>query len=225
MALLKLGSKGKDVETLQALLNKAKAGAVLKVDGIFGKLTDKVVRIFQKKCDLKSDGKVGESTLAAVKYGKPLPVMTTQDYALKMGRIGKVRSHHKTTARGYVALEKELAKLAQVTTREAAKASKLIQENQAKWDQLVSFGAAILAKQAEFKVYLKTAPAKAEKLVKDCENIEKQMAAIYDSQIYPNQLVANASMTVIRKAMEAAQTNYAEQLDAVKESKKSIDVL
>ncbi|MEM6739272.1 MAG: peptidoglycan-binding protein [Pseudomonadota bacterium] len=73
MALLKKGSKGKPVEELQTLINKVGIKPELKVDGIFGPLTDKNVRAAQKKLELKVDGKAGDNTMAALKYGKPLP--------------------------------------------------------------------------------------------------------------------------------------------------------
>lgn len=55
MTTLKLGSKGNDVKTLQSKLN-------LKVDGVFGPLTDKAVKEFQKKNGLVVDGIVGTKT-------------------------------------------------------------------------------------------------------------------------------------------------------------------
>jgi peptidoglycan LD-endopeptidase CwlK len=52
---LKLGSKGKDVERIQRALG-------LKVDGIFGKETEKAVKEYQKRKGLKDDGVVGRET-------------------------------------------------------------------------------------------------------------------------------------------------------------------
>lgn len=71
--LLKKGAKGKEVETLQTALNKFGVKPKLKVDGIFGPLTDKAARDAQTKLKVKVDGKVGEVTQAVLKYGKPLP--------------------------------------------------------------------------------------------------------------------------------------------------------
>jgi len=53
--ILKLGSKGEDVRILQECLN-------LKVDGDFGKITEKAVKEFQTKLGLKPDGIVGDFT-------------------------------------------------------------------------------------------------------------------------------------------------------------------
>lgn len=66
MPVLKNGSKGKPVETLQTALNKAGAKPKLNVDGKFGPLTEAAVRAFQKKNKLGVDGKVGDDTSYAL---------------------------------------------------------------------------------------------------------------------------------------------------------------
>ena len=53
--VLKLGSRGNDVKLLQEKLN-------LKVDGIFGPLTEEAVKDFQRSNGLKVDGIVGANT-------------------------------------------------------------------------------------------------------------------------------------------------------------------
>ena len=55
--VLKLGSRGNDVKLLQEKLN-------LKVDGIFGPLTEKAVKDFQRSNGLEVDGIVGANTLS-----------------------------------------------------------------------------------------------------------------------------------------------------------------
>lgn len=89
MALLKKGSKGKDVETLQSDLNKAKAKPKLTVDGIFGPLTEAAVKAFQKaNAPLKVDGLAGKNTLAALKAAfAPPPKPAKMDYSLKTKRM------------------------------------------------------------------------------------------------------------------------------------------
>ena len=62
--LLKKGSVGGDVKTLQELLNQLGAG--LAVDGDFGSKTETAVKAFQKKTWLKQDGKYGDQTHAAL---------------------------------------------------------------------------------------------------------------------------------------------------------------
>ena len=62
--LLKKGSVGGEVKTLQELLNQLGAG--LAVDGDFGSRTEAAVKAFQKKAGLKQDGKYGDQTHAAL---------------------------------------------------------------------------------------------------------------------------------------------------------------
>lgn len=57
--LLKQGSKGNDVKTLQGVLH-------LYQDGIFGPLTEEVVKEFQKANGLKVDGIVGDVTWSKI---------------------------------------------------------------------------------------------------------------------------------------------------------------
>lgn len=57
--LLKKGSRGKDVQTLQRVLH-------LLDDGIFGQLTEEAVKEFQKSKGLKVDGIVGDRTWEAI---------------------------------------------------------------------------------------------------------------------------------------------------------------
>ena len=62
MKILKLGSKGKEVENLQKYLK-------IKVDGDFGPKTEKVVKKFQKDNKLVVDGIVGDKTWNAMGFG------------------------------------------------------------------------------------------------------------------------------------------------------------
>lgn len=67
--LLKRGSTGTDVKTLQALLNGW--GYQLDVDGNFGAKTEAAVRSFQQRMGLKPDGIVGDQTWAALTSAEP----------------------------------------------------------------------------------------------------------------------------------------------------------
>ena len=62
--LLKNGSVGGDVKTLQELMNQL--GAALAVDGDFGSKTEAAVKTFQKKAGIKQDGKYGSQSHAAL---------------------------------------------------------------------------------------------------------------------------------------------------------------
>ncbi len=90
MAVLKSGSKGNDVAAAQKLLNKVGAKPKLKEDGIFGALTEKATKSFQKTAKLRADGKIGPNTLAALKFGGALPVMP--DMAFKDRVVSDVKN-------------------------------------------------------------------------------------------------------------------------------------
>ena len=62
--LLKNGSVGGDVKTLQELMNQL--GAALAVDEQFGSKTEAAVKAFQKKAGLKQDGLYGNLTHTAL---------------------------------------------------------------------------------------------------------------------------------------------------------------
>ena len=72
MAVLKKGDKGAKVKALQKKLNKAGAKPKLTENGIFDDKTETAVKAFQKKSQLKADGKVGSGTMEAFDIkGKP----------------------------------------------------------------------------------------------------------------------------------------------------------
>ena len=65
--ILKVGSKGKPVVTLQRFLNlKAKLPKPIAEDGVFTPETKEAVRFFQKKAGLEVDGVVGPETAHAL---------------------------------------------------------------------------------------------------------------------------------------------------------------
>ena len=64
LPILKRGSRGEAVRSLQTLLNAK--GASLEVDGSFGPATDKALREFQESRDLDIDGSCGAETWMAL---------------------------------------------------------------------------------------------------------------------------------------------------------------
>ncbi len=64
LPILKRGSRGEDVRSLQTLLNAK--GASLEADGSFGPATDKALREFQESRDLEIDGICGSETWTAL---------------------------------------------------------------------------------------------------------------------------------------------------------------
>lgn len=65
MTMLKVGSKGAEVKTLQRLLNCI-LGIKLMVDGDFGTATLAAVKLYQSKRNLEVDGVVGNATWTAL---------------------------------------------------------------------------------------------------------------------------------------------------------------
>ena len=63
---LSIGSRGKDVQTLQRTLNRMNPFLGLQPDGSFGIKTDAAVRAFQRSKNLKPDGIVGPLTASAL---------------------------------------------------------------------------------------------------------------------------------------------------------------
>lgn len=95
---LKAGMTGKDVKTLQSMLNSEGASPKLKTDMDFGPLTKKAVIAFQKKINkskpikkLKVDGIVGKNTRLALsgRWPMPLPVWPFDDFVA--GRISAAK--------------------------------------------------------------------------------------------------------------------------------------
>ena len=62
--VLRRGMKNAQVETVQYLLREA--GYNLELDGDFGRVTEQAVRDFQRKNDLKVDGRAGPDTIEAL---------------------------------------------------------------------------------------------------------------------------------------------------------------
>lgn len=220
MVVLKKGSQGNDVKALQTLLNKY--GAKLKVNGDFDQLTDAAVRAFQKKCKLKVDGKVGDNTNAALEYGGPLPVMPLADYTDRVKHFQKMRAGNKVYVSTYAALGKEMAALAQLAKKETEAAQKVVDDNQATWDQIFDLAEQIVAKQSEFTVMLAKSPQKAEKLGKDCEKLEAQIQQLGKGKITAGIAKLNTSLGAVRAKMEATKKLYDAEIRGLQKMKEAI---
>lgn len=99
MALIKKGSRGGGVVTVQNALNKL-FKSKLNSDGIFGSKTDKAVRGFQKKSKLGVDGVVGPNTLKKLKLtSKDLSGKTEKKVKLKKINISYSVPQYKQPAK------------------------------------------------------------------------------------------------------------------------------
>ena len=79
MSILKIHSKGQEVERLQKLLNSNGAIPQLVPDGNFGSLTQAAVKRFQALKGLNGDGIVGPSTWAALEKNSSQPVSPPEE--------------------------------------------------------------------------------------------------------------------------------------------------
>jgi Putative peptidoglycan binding domain len=219
MAVIKKGSKGRDVEEIQKLLNKAKASPKLKVDGIFGSLTDEQVRKFQKKCKLKADGMVGEKTMATLKFGSPLPDMKVQDYAKRKTQFQKTWHFNKNNIESYESIEQEVAKLAEVTAKEVPLAKNLFIENHKQWIIIVEMVDKIVSNQADFDKLRTKDPAKAAKLATECEDLDKKIEGLGASKIKPNLAKALASLDAAQKKINSTLSLIQSEMAAIKKRK------
>ncbi|MFW2061925.1 N-acetylmuramidase domain-containing protein [Acinetobacter baumannii] len=89
--ILKFGSKGNDVITIQQQLKKlgfkGVKGKDLSIDGDFGAATEHAVITFQKQKNLVADGKVGDKTRAALLEQNISKLLKDSDYTAAAARL------------------------------------------------------------------------------------------------------------------------------------------
>lgn len=217
MSILKKGSKGKPVEDLQKRLNKQGAKPPLKVDGIFGPLTGKATHDFQKKAKLKADGQAGPLTMAALKYGGKLPEMTVRDYEKRRKHLAKVFDANRANYSSYKKIDAQIDALS--NRAEVDRALEKFDTNYQLHKQVAALCKQIEAKQKEFEKLLLTDPAKAAKLVKDCEDLHNKVEAL-GARIGPNVVKAAKGLGAYRAKLEAALSSIKTELGNIDKVKK-----
>jgi len=184
MAILKKGSKGGDVKKLQTRLNALKCKPVLTVDGDFGKNTEKAVMDFQKKSELKKDGKVGPWTEAALVFGRKLPVMTVANYSNTVKQVVQQRKNYMTNSltdqKAVEALSKALAVLEAVVQKLKPEMAKVLKANTATWPHAIKAASDLEKKQAGFDALVLKNPDAAAKVVKECVALDKTYKRLVD---------------------------------------------
>ncbi|MEL6807598.1 MAG: peptidoglycan-binding domain-containing protein [Pseudomonadota bacterium] len=202
MAILKKGVKGGDVKEAQKLLNKN--GAKLKVDGDFGAKTEAATKAFQKKVKLKVDGQIGPITTAALKYGKPLPTMQTQDYIKYMAKIKGNWVDNSQIVTFVRNAQKALDEAAAKATKDVEAALGFYNGNVTYWTEVRKIGDQVIVKQKQFEKLRTKDPAAAEKLAKECADLDAKLIDIANKKIKPNRLKTTAALQRADKAMDAA---------------------
>lgn len=149
MAILKKGSKGKPVEEIQTLLNKNGAKPKLKVDGIWGPLTDNAFKAFQKKMKLKADGKANELSLATLKYGKPLPEFNA-NVASRFAATLQIQMQNTSLVGEYTGLLVSVAAFSKTYKRSLNNAWKKVSGNTDLWNGVREYYMSIQKMEADF---------------------------------------------------------------------------
>ena len=209
MAILKKGSKGRPVETLQSSINKLGIKPELNVDGVFGPLTEKGVRAAQKKLKTPgSDGRADDLTLAALKYGKPLPKMDVPDLkksllgnAAAFRNLSKIEQNLKTIGDSAKLLEKSLLNL----TNDMSVATKI---DLPSWKRMIEGQRKIYEAQKKFDAALIKNPDEAAKLARSAENANVVVKDMYSS-LHRSASIVQTTIANERKSI-ASQVKFLE---------------
>lgn len=220
MKLLKKGAKGTEVKKLQTDLNKLGARPKLKVDGLFGPLTQAAVKAFQKKAKLKADGDAGPLTQGAVRAGGPLPEMKVPDYKAKLKRALVAKANNKEGAAIHARFVKSVDVLENELKVQVPKALKLLDQNQRYWDDAIRLSREIVGKQAQFEALRLSHPKKAQKLADECRKLEGDVAKA-KAKIKPNQDKAVPVLNGARDKVKDLSSKVEAELKALIERNRS----
>lgn len=213
--MLKKGSKGKEVEHLQKVLNQS--GAKLKEDGIFGPLTEKATMNAQKRLKTKVDGKAGDYTMASLKYGKELPKMEVPDMARSVGVQKLIRKHNEAMIAQYQQIKKNIDALDKVSESSVAwmtKALAALAGPRAQTEQIVG---QIVKAQADYDANLLSNPIKAAKASHKATQLDTAYGKYLNAM---NDVVDEmaASSTELKAAIKAFTTTSAKDLELLKKT-------
>lgn len=198
MATLKKGSTGKEVNKLQESLNRNKAKPKLKVDGVFGPMTESATREFQKRAKLKPSGQVDRQTWAALDFGGALPVMTVPDQQQEMKEMQGISQSSAAEVKDYAKVMVAANALAASLVGSVPAAMASATTKQKTSDVIAKNCQTIIKKQAEFQKAVLSDPHKAAKLVKECEKLAAANASLISAKFVP----AVMRIAQTRQAME-----------------------
>lgn len=184
MSAYQKGAKGKPIEFIQKDLNSLKCKPQLKVDGYFGPITEKAVKHFQKRVKVKTDGRVGSETTAALQFGGPLPEMTIPIYAEKDQKfLGTIKAYNTGLATHFKELDQTTNLVDNLLNKKVPAAEQVIKDNAPHYSTLLDVSSQVIALQKEFKLMRISNPSKAVKIVKECEKLSKQMDGVMSKMV------------------------------------------
>ena len=225
MAILKKGSTGKPVEELQSLINNIGIRPALKVDGIFGPLTDKALRAAQKKLQLESvDGKAGANTIAALKFGKPLPRMETPDYRKTYALTQITERNNSKQFELYVELDQLSEDLTAALNALMPAFAKMRSANSATWPKLLEAGKRIVEGQKKFEKLVTVNPFEAEKLAADIARTHEEarkLAKSISTEVDKFGAIYKSSATKVYTAASKIDTTMTEIGKGIAETRKA----
>lgn len=179
MAVLKAGSKGKDVTAAQKLLNKTGAKPKLKEDGIFGDLTDKQTRLFQKKAKLGVDGKIGANTLAALNFGGELPILPELYYKEEVLRDAKHGAYAATLSKSINKAISQFETKMTLIDKKLSETKKALELEVKDGDKRTDIAKKLAVQIDIFEKSKTSDPAKAKKAVPQIDSLYKKWHDIY----------------------------------------------
>lgn len=180
------GSTGPTVETLQTKLNKLGARPALKVDGIFGPITEGEVKKFQRrlKPPLKPDGKVGTDTWAAIEFelkGGKKPKLKIDDWHNKKTLKRSAEQELKTGAdveRRIKDAGVAATTLSGTCNKEKAGIRTTIKEYEKMWKKIIALAVATEKLIAEFEAGAFRDPARVKAIQAEIDRNWDQMVAM-----------------------------------------------
>ena len=214
MAILKMGSKGKDVEALQKRLNDLKS-----VDGDFGKNTQKSVIYFQKKIagfDGKGvDGTVGEWTQSALDYGKAMPKPPRIDPDAKAANYAKQQQYNAKFTALLSQIEGSLNKFSKDIGVQVEKARSMVVKNNPEWESLIKSTTELEKKIQQFETTVKKNPGAAEKLAKEAEALDAKRKSHLE-KITKSTGAMEKEMDAISNTLDAGSANLKKSIASYK---------
>lgn len=129
--------------------------------------------------------------------------MIVEDYELWMDKWLDKGIINAVTIDGFEEIQREVKKMASVLDKQVPIAVKYYSENRKGRDTILKLTGEIVVRQYKFKAVLTKSPQAAQKLAKECVDLDKKVQSLYEGTLRPN----------IKKAGQATVAS-ANQIDA-----------